>query len=89
MEDELPPWATSVSKLLVKLSSFSGEVFLSLRSDYDPTYVSGPSDAEEDWEAQPIEHGPSGGALSEPARILNFYGSMCCYTLGTSEPWQC
>ena len=42
MEDELPPWGTSVSKLLVKLSSFSGDVFLSLRSDYDPAYVSGP-----------------------------------------------
>ena len=32
---------------------------------------------------------PSGGALSERARILNCYGSMFCYTLGTSEPWQC
>ena len=41
-----------------------------------------PQMRKEDWEAQPIEHGPSGGALSERARILNCYGSMFCYTLG-------
>ena len=37
MGDELPPWVTDISKLLLKRSSFSGNVLLSLRSDYDPT----------------------------------------------------
>lgn len=87
MGDELPPWVTDISKLLLKRSSFSGNVLLSLRSDYDPTYVGGSLKAEEEWETQPIQHGPLGDSFSESARFLKCYGNIC-YTLGASEPWQ-